>query len=101
MKLISIKPATDSKHKLTAIFDIDGKKKKTVHFGSLGYNDYTIYSKQDKKLAEQKKEAYISRHDVNENFNKPDSAGALSRWILWNKPTVESSIKDFKKKFNL
>ena len=100
MKLISVKPATDSKHKLTAIFDIDGNKK-TIHFGAKGYNDYTIYSKKDKKLAEEKKQAYISRHDVNEDFNKPDSAGALSRWILWNKPTVESSIKDFKKKFNL
>jgi hypothetical protein len=38
---------------------------------------------------------------LNKNFNKPDSAGALSRWILWNKPSVESSIKDFKKKFKL
>jgi hypothetical protein len=100
MKLVSIKNATDGKHKMTAIFDNDGKNK-TIQFGAKGYNDYTIYYKKDKKLAEEKKQSYIARHDVNENFNKPDSAGALSRWILWNKPSVDSSIKDFKKKFKL
>jgi len=25
----------------------------------------------------------------------------LSRWILWNLPTKEASIADFKKRFNL
>ena len=25
------------------------------------------------------------------------SAGALSRWILWNKPTLKASIDDYKK----
>ena len=100
MKLIEIKKSTKPEKKLMAIFDNDGKSK-TIHFGSSPNKDYTIYYKTDKKLAEEKKQAYIARHDVNEDFNKPDTAGALSRWILWNKPTVESSIKDFKKKFNL
>jgi len=100
MKLVSIKPATDGKHKYTAIFDIDGKSK-TTQFGAISYNDYTIYSKQDKKIAEEKKEAYIARHKVNEQFNNPTTAGALSRWILWNKPTVKASIADYKKRFNI
>jgi len=25
----------------------------------------------------------------------------LSRWILWNKPTLKASISDFKKRFDL
>jgi len=25
----------------------------------------------------------------------------LARWILWNKPTIKESIKDYKKRFNL
>jgi hypothetical protein len=29
------------------------------------------------------------------------SAGALSRWLLWNKPTLKESLEDFKNKFNL
>ena len=48
-----------------------------------------------------KKDAYIARHKVNENWNDPKSAGALSRYILWNKTTQSASISDFKKRFNL
>tara|TARA_R110002126_G_scaffold258497_2_gene401494 strand:+ start:175 stop:471 length:297 start_codon:yes stop_codon:yes gene_type:complete len=98
MKLVSIKPATDGKHKYTAIFS---DPKKTVHFGAKSYNDFTIYSKGDKKIAEEKKVAYIARHRVNEKFDSPATPGSLSRWILWNLPTVTASIADFKKRFNL
>ena len=100
MKLVSIKPATNDKYKYTAIFDVDGKTK-TTNFGAKNYKDFTIYSKEDKELAEMKKKAYLARHKVNEDFNSPTSAGALSRWILWNEPTLRASIADFKKRFNL
>jgi hypothetical protein len=63
--------------------------------------DYTKYYKQDPKLAKQKKESYLARHRVNEDWNDVMSAGALSRWILWNKTTIEASVKDFKNRFNL
>ena len=74
---------------------------RTIHFGASGYMDYTKYYKQDPKLAKQKKESYLARHRVNEDWNDVMSAGALSRWILWNEPTIEASVKDFKKRFNL
>ena len=74
---------------------------RTIHFGSTGYMDYTKYYKQDPKLAKQKKESYLARHRVNEDWNDVMSAGALSRWILWNESTIEASVKDFKKRFNL
>ena len=80
-----------------ATFDND----RTIHFGASGYMDYTKYYKQDPKLAKQKKDSYLARHRVNEDWNDVMSAGALSRWILWNKPTIEASVKDFKKKFDL
>jgi len=92
MKLVSIKPASDGKHKYTAIFS---DPKKTVHFGAVGYTDFT------KSRDEQKKEAYLARHKARENWNDPTTAGALSRWILWNEPTLAASIKDFKRRFNL
>jgi len=98
MKLESITKSTDGKHKYTAVFS---DPKKTVNFGAKGYNDFTIYSKGDKKIAEEKKAAYLARHKVNEKFDSPTTAGALSRWILWNKSTVAASITDFKKRFNL
>ena len=29
------------------------------------------------------------------------TAGALSRWILWNKPSYQDSVDDFIERFNL
>jgi len=100
VKLKSIKPSTDKSKKLTAVFDVNGKKK-SVSFGAKGYKDFTIYSKENKALAEEKKKNYIARHKVNEDFSDFMSAGSLAKNILWNKSTVQASIADFKKKFNL
>lgn len=101
-KLIKITKSNKKEKKLMAIFkNINTNREKIIHFGSSSNNDYTIYYKTDKNKAEIMKKAYIARHKVNENWNDPISAGALSRWILWNKPTIKESITDFKKKFNL
>lgn len=104
-KLIEIKKSTNPDKKLMAVFEItkDGKKtKKTTHFGSSANKDYTIYTKEDgKEKANQMRDAYLKRHIVNENWDDFTSAGSLSRYILWEKPTIEASIKFFKSKFKL
>ena len=87
--------ATSKGKKLKAVFFKDGKKVKTVQFGASGYSDYTKHKDNDRK------ERYINRHKVREDWNDYMSAGALSRWILWNKKTLSASIKDYKKRFNL
>jgi len=94
MKLISIKQSTKADKKLMATFENDGRTK-VVHFGSKGMDDFT------KTRDEEQKKRYLARHRANENWNKPDTAGALSRWILWNKPTRQASIADYKRRFNL
>jgi hypothetical protein len=38
---------------------------------------------------------------MHENWKDPTSAGALSRWILWNKPTFKASLADYKRRFGL
>ena len=58
-------------------------------------SDYTIHK--DKK----RKERYMKRHKVNENWNDPTTAGSLSRYILWNKPTLKASIEDYRKRFKI
>jgi hypothetical protein len=93
-KLIEIKPSTRKTKKYDAFFDINGKSKK-VSFGAKGMNDYTITKD------ESAKEQYLIRHQKNEDWNDPFTAGALSRWILWNKPTLSAGISDYKKRFNL
>ena len=94
MKLIEIKQSTNPDKKLMAVFEVNGRTK-TTHFGARGMSDFTKNHSQLRKLL------YISRHRHNENWRDPTSAGALSRWILWNKPTIEASIADFKRRFNL
>jgi hypothetical protein len=64
-------------------------------FGASGYDDY-ITSK-----SEVKKRAYLARHRVNENWQDAYSSGALSRWILWNLPTLEASIADYNRRFSV
>tara|TARA_R100000951_G_scaffold115716_1_gene124731 strand:+ start:4093 stop:4386 length:294 start_codon:yes stop_codon:yes gene_type:complete len=72
-----------------------GSNHKTVHFGSKGSSTFIDHKDQKKK------DAYLARHKVNENWNDPTSAGALSRWLLWNKESLSASISDFKKRFKL
>lgn len=91
LKLISIKKSPKKDKKLVARFS-DGKE---VHFGAKGYSDFT------KHKDEARKQRYIIRHKKRENWNDPQTKGSLSLYILWNKPTIEASVKDYKNKFHL
>jgi hypothetical protein len=83
--------AKDGVHKLVAKFD-DGK---VIKFGAFGYDDYTQTG--DKK----QKRNYLARHRKREDWTDPQTPGALSRWILWNKPTLDESIEHYVKKFKM
>ena len=102
MSVEFIIPSSNKKKKITAIFyNEEGKKSKTVHFGSAGSSDYTIYYKNDgKKKADERKRLYYARHSK-EDWTKAETAGTLSKYILWFKPTIEQGIKAYLKKFNL
>jgi len=99
-KFLKLKKST-GKHKYEAIFlNTENNREKTVKFGAAGYNDYTIYNKiTTKEEADKYKEKYIKRHDKREDFENPITAGSLSRYILWNKPTIEDSLKDYLNRF--
>ena len=90
-----IKKSTSKGKKMMAVFTYDDGKKKTVHFGQAGASDFT------KNKDETRKSAYLARHQKRENWNDYDTAGALSRWILWNKKSLSESISNYKSKFNL
>jgi hypothetical protein len=79
--------------KLDAVFlNLKTNKKKVISFGQKNASDFT------KHKDVQRKNRYIARHKNRENWNDLMSRGALSRWILWNKPTLKASIADYKKK---
>ena len=84
--------ADDGVHKYIAVFD---NPYEIIKFGALGYDDFTIHNDVRKKAA------YLKRHRVREDFDDPRTAGALSRWILWNKPTIKESIQNYRKRFKM
>ena len=89
---------TDGKHKLVAVFkNKETKRKRTVHFGQFGADDYT------KTKNKEQRAKYLERHGRGrENWDDPTTAGSLSRYILWGDSTsLQKNITDFKKKFNL
>ena len=95
MKLLSITKANDGVHKLKATFENDNGRTKTTKFGAVGYDDYTTTG------SEERKKLYIDRHQKDMNTHDPTRAGYLSRYILWNQATVNASIRDYKRRFNL
>jgi hypothetical protein len=94
MKVV-FKKSTNPNKKYMAIFYDDTKKVKTTHFGAAGMSDYTKH--RDKA----RKQRYLNRHQANENWADYKSAGSLSRYILWNKPTLKASKEDYKRRFRL
>jgi hypothetical protein len=83
---------SDRKDKrLKAIF----KNGKIIHFGLKGGSTYIDHGDKNKR------DAYIKRHQVNENFNDVNPA-SLSRFILWGPYTdINKNIKYYKNKFKI
>ncbi len=84
----------DKKYKIM-LFDSANNNIKTVNFGERGYEDYTTHRDPDRK------ERYIKRHQKNEDWTNPLTAGFWSRWLLWNKPSLKESIDDIERNFNI
>lgn len=85
---------SDKPNKKFYIITNDNKK---VYFGAAGMSDFTIHKDPVRKLK------YVVRHQTRENWTKTgiDTPGFWSRWYLWNKPTLQASYDDIKKKFLL
>ena len=84
-------PANDGKHKYY-IITASGK---TVYFGAIGYEDFTIHKDPSRKAR------YIARHKNKENWTKSgiNTSGFWSRWLLWNQITLQSSYNDIRTRF--
>ncbi len=101
-KKVEIKRSTNPEKKLMAVFeDEEGKKVKTTHFGQRGASDYTKHGDKERM------KRYLERHgggtttSTKENWKDPTTAGSLSRWVLWNKPSLSGSFSDYKRRFGL
>ena len=91
LKLIKIVKSPRPDKKLRAYFS-DGTH---TDFGASGYSDFTIHRDTERR------DRYDSRHNRREDWDNPKTAGSLSKWVLWNKPSLKASISDYKRRFNL
>jgi hypothetical protein len=71
--------------------------RKHVHFGDNRYQDFTQHKTPGRKAN------YLSRHARHERWGKAGmaSAGFWSRHLLWNKPTLNGSVRDIEQKFGI
>ncbi len=95
-KFISLKDANDNKHKyIVTLLNKETGREKNIKFGSFGMSDFTQHKN------EIRKNNYIARHKVREDWTDPLTSGFWSRWILWNLPSVSASLKETINKFQL
>ena len=88
-------PKIDKRY-VARFYDENRNMVKQTNFGSKTGLNYTLHK--DKQV----KENWIARHSaLNEDWNNYTSAGSLSKHLLWNKPTLSASFKDYLKRFRL
>ena len=92
-----IEKATAKNKKFKAIFfDDQGKKLKTVQFGSAGMSDFTIHKDKERRAR------YRKRHKKDLDTKDFKRAGYLSYYILWGDSSdLQTAIKDYKSRFKL
>jgi len=87
---MEITPSTRKDKRFLATFK-NGVK---IHFGLKGGSTYIDHGDKNKR------DAYIKRHQVNEDWTKINPA-SLSRYILWHDKDINKNIKYYKNKFNI
>ena len=66
----------------------------TIHFGAKNYDDFRLTNNEDQKRL------YQLRH-ASDNINDLSYSGCWSWHMLWNKKTLEESIKNMEKRFDI
>lgn len=95
---MKVVPSSRRGKKWMAIFPGSGR---VVHFGGEGCGDYIQYMRTDPALARKKRRAYIRRHGVRESWLDPRTPGTLSRYLLWEKPTMAEAIRAYRARFRV
>jgi len=94
IKIVSFRKLRGGNKKYEIIFNKNGKKI-TRKFGASGMSDYTIHKDKNRR------ERYISRHKKDLTTNDPTKPGYLSMFILWNKPSLKSSLGDYRRRLGV
>ena len=103
IQFLKLMKSKNKNKKYTAIFNITKSNgDKAVLERSFGYNnpddktnDYTRHGDIERR------NRYIIRHEKDLNTNDPSRAGYLSMFLLWNKPSLKSSVNDYNKRLRV
>ena len=97
VKLLSVTPSKKAEKKLDVKLETDSGREKTISIGQRGADDFT------KTKDEEQKDRYDDRHRAREDWKLSGvlTSGFWAKHLLWNKPSLRSSIADTKQKFNL
>lgn len=96
LRLKTLRRSHNPAKKWDAIFEYPDGHTKTTSFGARGMSDFTKHKDVTRRAR------YLKRHSgMHEDWSDPTTAGALSRWILWNKTTLKSSLADYKRRFKV
>lgn len=90
----TLERASDGVHKWIGVFE-DEDTHRRIPFGAKGYEDYTQHKNPLRK------EAYLRRHRSREDWTNPMTAGALSRFLLWESTSLQDAVRKFKRRFSL
>lgn len=107
MRLLRVEPSLQRHKKLRAVFGFGGgggKRTKAVNFGGRGCGDYIQYSAlrgSPAGLAQAKRRAYIARHGATESWKDPTAPATLSRYLLWERPTLRGAVASYRKRFKV
>ena len=96
-KLVRVVPSANRLKKYDAVFD-DGR---VVSFGARHENGvpYDDYLRTGDRM---KRENYIARHRVSEDWTDPYAAGTLSRYLLWGESrSLSKNIAAYRKRFSV
>lgn len=97
IEIIDNNSGSKDKKRARALIEYKDGKRKTIKFGQWRSKG-TFFD----GATDDKRKAYIARHrEMNENWNKLDRAGALSRWVLWEFEDMKSIKKFIKEKFKV
>ena len=93
--LISVKKSNKKGKKFMATFEKGGRRK-VIHFGASGMRDFTIMGHNKDRMR-----LYRQRHMKDLKTGNPTRAGFLSMYILWNKPSLQASISNYRRRLNV
>ncbi len=97
MKVLLLQsPKKDKKYRVV-FYNKNTETISFTDFGAKGMSDFTIHKDKERK------QKFLQRFSklIEKHKNDPTKPITLSKYILWNKPTLKASWTDYKKQFNL